>query len=78
MGTAIKRNFWKLLGAAFTREKGDGQAVSLTKAAFALTFLASFVWWISTGDDIPSTMQNFLLGSAGLHMGKSAVQSFRR
>ena len=70
------KRFWQLLGAAFTREKDGGQAVSLTKAAFALTFIASFVMWVATGGDIPDSMLSFLMGSAGLHAVKSGIESF--
>lgn len=73
----MKKKFWQLLGAAFTREKNGGQAVSLTKSAFAITFVGAwFVGW-AVGKDIPDSMLTFLMGSAGLHLVKSAVQRFR-
>lgn len=78
MASAIKHRFWQLLGAAFMREKNGGQAVSLTRGAFALTFLASFYLWTIGGADIPEKMLIFLMASGGLHAVNSTVQSFRR
>lgn len=71
-----KQTFWKLLGAAFTRDKGGVQALSLDKAMAAISFLVILGFVLARVDPIPSELIKVLFGTLGLNGLNSGIRSF--